>query len=464
MGGILDILNISVGTLLNQQMAMETTSHNIANISTPNYARQRVVQETRYPFYTRAGALGRGAQISNIEQVRDKFVDRLFLEKNSSYNYYVADNGIMTKIESMLNETENYGLSHNLQEFWNSWQDLARNPSGSAERQVIVEKASALADKIRNIYTGYEDIKDGIDQKISDGVSVVNTTLEKIAGLNTEIARLEVTGHPANDLRDQRQQALEDLSEYGDFKYSEQTDGSVTVEFYTDYTGGTKVTMVQNGDYGSITTPASGSAPVFAGQDSSGTAFTDLDLQAGKLAGWKERWNTITNTYEDSLNDLALNLATKVNTIHNLGPNAVDIFVQSGGGAVDASGITVNSSITSNPDLINSGYSANPGDNSLALDMANAGNDTIVGLGGKSINDYWQNFVSGLGTEANGIEAKMDFQQALKNELRGEQQSVSGVSLEEEMVNMIQYQHIYQAAARMISTGKEMLDTLINMT
>ena len=180
MGGVLDILNISVGTLLNQQVALEVTSHNIANISTPNYARQRVIQKTRFPLYAHYGARGRGARIANIEQVRDQFVDRFLLEKNSTYNYYVGKDDIMTKIESLLNETEDYGLSHDLQEFWNSWQALARNPQGSAERQSIVEKATALADKIRNIYAGFEEYKDGIEQKIESGISKINTILEII--------------------------------------------------------------------------------------------------------------------------------------------------------------------------------------------------------------------------------------------------------------------------------------------
>ncbi len=469
MGGVLDILTISVGTLLNQQVALEVTSHNIANISTPNYSRQRVVQKTRYPLYSHYGARGRGARIADIEQVRDQLVDRLLLEKNSSYNYHVGQDEIMTKIESLLNETEDYGLSHDLQEFWNSWQALARNPQGTAERQSIVERATTLADKIRDIYSGFEDCKDGIEEKIGNGVSKVNTILEQIADLNKEIARREVTGHPANDLRDERQQALEDLSEYLEFDYREEDNGYITVQFYTDHSAGTKVTMVSGGDYGQLNVPASGVSPVFNGTDASGNNVS-FDFDKGKLAGWKDSWDSISNGvdgYEDKLDLLANAIIDQVNYYHThdqsgaLLNNNTDIF-----SGTDASTIQVNTAVVNNVNLINAGYNdANqPGDNSVAMTIANLGEQSVVSLGNESMNQYWQNFISNIGTEAQQIDAKKDFQEALKNELRSEQQSISGVSMEEEMTNMIQYQHIYQAAARMITTGKEMLDTLINMT
>ncbi|RLB06486.1 MAG: flagellar hook-associated protein FlgK [Deltaproteobacteria bacterium] len=462
MGGVLDILNISVGTLLNQQVALEVTSHNIANISTPNYARQRVIQKTRFPLYAHYGARGRGARIANIEQVRDQFVDRFLLEKNSTYNYYVGKDDIMTKIESLLNETEDYGLSHDLQEFWNSWQALARNPQGSAERQSIVEKATALADKIRNIYAGFEEYKDGIEQKIESGISKINTILEKIADLNKEIARREVTGHPANDLRDERQQALEELREYVDFDYREEDNGWLTVQFYTNHSTGAKVTMVSGGNYGKLTVPASGVSPVFSGTDAAGNAVASFDFDGGKFSGWKDMWDEISNGvdgYEDKLNTLANTIIQQVNSYqdYNDGVNIHHFFNGS-----DASNIEFNDEFETNLSWIMAGSS--PGDNSTAITMANLGEVSQVALGGESINGYWQNFITSIGTEAQQVEAKKDFQEALKNELRSEQQAVSGVSMEEEMTNMIQYQHIYQAAARMITTGKEMLDTLINMT
>ncbi len=470
MGGVLDILNISVGTLLNQQTALEITSHNIANISTPNYARQRVVQKARFPMYTHAGTIGRGARIANVEQVRDQFIDRLLLEKNSTYNYYVGEDDIMTKVESLLNETEDYGLSHDLQEFWNGWQDLARNPQGTAERQSIVEKATALADKIRNIYAGFEDFKDGIEQKITDGVTKVNTILGKIADLNKEIARMEVTGHPANDLRDERQQALEDLSEYLDFEYSEQSSGAITVTIDGN-------TVVEDADYGSVSFAVAGSPAdiQFSVTDVNG-ASSGVDIEGGKFAGWKSMWDKISYKtdsggnrvdYESKLNDLAAAIIDRVNYYHThddsgaVLTNNTEIF-----SGTDASTIEVNTAIVDNVNLINSGYddTNQPGDNSVALTLANLGEQSLTSLNNESINGYWQSFVVNLGTDAEQINAKKDFQGALKNELRTEQQAVSGVSMEEEMAKMIQYQHIYQAAARMITTGKEMLDTLINMT
>ncbi len=462
MGGIFDILTISTGTLLNQQVALEVTSHNIANMSTPNYSRQRVVQKTRFPLYGHYGARGRGARIANIEQVRDKLVDRLLLEKNSTYNYYVGEDEIMTKIESLLNETEDYGLSNDLQEFWNSWEALARNPQGNAERQSVAEKATALADKIRDIYSGFEEYKDGIEQKIDSGVTKVNNLLDNIAELNREIARREVTGHTANDLRDERQQALEDLSEYVDFDYREEDNGYVTVEFYTDHSTGAKVTMVSGYDHGQLDVPASGVSPAFSGSDASGGAVASFDFDGGKFAGWKNMWDEISNGsdgYEDRLNTLASTIIQQVNNYQDYddGTNVHHFFNGS-----DASDIEFNTEFETNLDWIVAGSS--PGDNSTAITMANLGEQSQATLGGESINTYWQNYISNLGTDAQQVDAKKDFQKALKNELRGEQQSISGVSMEEEMTNMIQYQHIYQAAARMITTGKEMLDTLINMT
>ncbi len=462
MGGIIDILTISVGTLMNQQVALEVTSHNIANISTPNYSRQRVVQKTRYPVNSHYGSRGRGARITNIEQVRDKLVDRLLLEKNSAYNYYVGEDEIMNKIETLLNETDDYGLSNDLQQFWNSWQALARNPQGNGERQAVVEGARALADKIRDLYTGYEDFKDGIEQKVGDGVTKVNTILSNIADLNREISRREVTGHTANDLRDQRQQALEDLSEYADFVYSEEEDGSVTVEFYTDQSAGTRVTMVSGAHYGQLNDPPSGASPAFSGTDASGNAVASFDFGGGKFAGWKNMWDEISNGtdgYEDKLNTLASTIIDQVNSYQDYddGANIHHFF-----NGNDASDIEFNNEFETNLDWIVAGSS--PGDNSTAITMANLGEQSQATLGGESINGYWQKYISDLGIDAQQVEAKKDFQKALKEELRSEQQSVSGVSIEEEMTNMIQYQHIYQAAARMITTGKEMLDTLINMT
>ncbi len=456
---MLGLLSIGAGALFSQQRAINVTGNNIANVNTPGYSRQRVGMETTALAGSASGAVGFGVRTTAVERIYDRFLGVQINHENAGLGRWDARRGMLERVEAVFDETAGYGLNQALSQFWAGWQDLAVNPSGGVERTVLAGAGQSLADAIRSRYADLQRTSRDIDASLAAGVEEINRLTAAIADLNAKIARVESGGTAAaNEYRDSRDLALKQLSELIDIQSYEDSAGRAVVSV-----GSGRVLVEGANHYRlGVRSSAEGRTELLRFDDGGSTDISG-EIRAGKVGGWLQVRDTTIAGYMGRLDDLARGLMEEVNLLHRAGSGidgatGIDFF--SGSGAAD---LTVNAEILSNVNLIAAaGEGSPPGDAGNALRIAAL--QTAPVMGGGSFDDAVSALVSLVGHDVREAKAYASHQADMMTYLENYREGVSGVSLDEEMVNLIKYQAGYNAAAKMISMAQDMLDSLMNMT
>lgn len=439
MAGLSSTLEIARTTLLNQQILIQTASHNIANAENQAYARQKVNQITNPAYRMQGGWVGTGARIDTITQVRDQYIDQRLLASTSQASDYRTRAGFLETIGSYLNDTGEVGLSQDLGRFWDAWDGLSQNPTGLSERQGVISAAESLASSFRSTQTNLTSLKEKIQSQTTDTVTRINTLLNEIADYNYTIIGLESGGDSANDLRDSRFQALTELSQLAGISYVEEANGSLTVSLKD---GGTTVTLVSNHEAGSLAFDQPSGLVSYT--DASGSTYgpDPNALVGGTLAGLLASAQKTTE-FNDRLVTMADELINQVNNLYG------DTVFYS-----DATAILAVSDSFKDPATLN----ADP-----ATAIAELQNTRLAALDDSRLIDYLGAIQQQIGLDQQDASSRADFQETLAEYLGAQQQSVSGVSIDEEMIDLLQYQQIYQAAAKIVETTRTLLNTVIEM-
>jgi len=462
------ILGIGKEALLAHQKAIDVTGHNIANANTPGYSRQRVNMETREPISVSPGQMGTGVRAQEIQRVYDRFWGVQINNENQSLGRWEAQKGAFQRVEMIFDESTGYGLNQAMSEFWNSWHDLTNNPSGSAERVALLDKSEKLADNFNKIYTDLENIRKDLDQNIKGTTEEINLIADQIADLNQKISQTEVGGQNANDYRDERDLLLTHLSTMININSFENSDGKVTVLM-----GGGRPLVENVASWHLSTQPDASGLQNIVLVDSEGQSNNVMDnISGGKLKGWIDVRDVVIPGYLTRLDNLSIAIMDEVNSIHQTGygltadPDTgypftnIDFFSGS-----SASDMEVNSEIADDINKIAaSGNSVGvPGDNSNAIAIANLQTELAMNDNTATFDDYYNSLVSNVGGGVQKASINYDHQSAIISHLDNYQQATSGVSLDEEMVNLVKFQHAYDAAAKLIVTVDEMMQAVINL-
>ena len=229
MAGITSLLNIAKQGLLTHQLNLQVTGHNVANVNTEGYSRQNVVLTPSDPTPSAIGPLGNGVDATKVIRSYDRFITTTLFQKSSVMSGLETRQSGMKLIEGVLNEVDENGLNELLSQFWSSWDDVANNAEGIAERATLLQRASLLAQGLRDRYSNLLKLSQDIDLNISTSVDDINQLVDQIAELNVQILSMETSDHQANDLRDKRDQLLRDLSDLADVHYFETDRGTYTV-------------------------------------------------------------------------------------------------------------------------------------------------------------------------------------------------------------------------------------------
>ena len=467
MSNVFGILNTGRTALLTQQKAIDVTGHNIANVNTDGYSRQRVNMETNEPYSSQPGQTGTGVRAAEIQRIYDRFLGAQINDENQNLGNWETQKGVLERVEIIFDESSGYGLNQAMSEFWNAWQDLANNPSDYAGRAALLAKSEIMTTTFNNIYSNLEQIQTDIDTSIMGTVKEINSIAERIAGLNQKIALTEVGGQNANDYRDSRDLLLKELSLMINIDSFENSDGKVTVlvaggrplvENISSWNLSTQPDV--DSDFQDIVWTDSGGNPVVITSSISG----------GKLKGWLEVRDVTIPDYLSKLNDLAEGIITEVNDFHKdgLGLNDDDVVAErnffTGTKALD---IAVNQDIVDDVNNIAAAGSLDglPGGNSNAIKIADLQNELTMNgnPATATFDDYYNSLVSDVGSGVQKATVNFDHQSLMITHLDNYRESISGVSLDEEMVNLIKFQHGYNAAARLISVADELLDRVISM-
>jgi len=458
MGNLNGILSLASQALLADQGALQVTSNNIANANTPGYSREVPVFEEA-PSTDEGGVeYGHGMTLAQVNGIRDEVVE-LGLQQSLQQQGQINSNlQSLTQVESLFNEAQGAGLQAPLSQFFNSLQNLSTNPTDLSLRQSVLSAAQTLASAFNQASAGLSQVQSGLNQSIPQAVTQINQLTGQIAQLNGQISSDQGLGTNPSQLIDQRDQLIEQLSGLVGVNNIKASDGSVSL---TTSSGALLVAGQESYPLSTAPTP-SGNQDVFSqGQDvSSG-------LTGGTLGGYLQALNQGVMPAENSLDNLAANIVNAVNSQqqagYDLNGNAGASLFTPLAGTSNAGAAAEMSVAMSDPSQIAASSDGTSGSNGNALALANIENQSLAGLGGQSVMDYYSNFVTGIGTQVQQATNQQTAQDLVVQQLQNQKASVSGVSLDEESANLIQYQTAYAASARVVSVISQIAQLAISL-
>jgi len=462
---IFGVLNMGSKALTVQQKGIYVTGNNIANVNTPGYSRQRLNMSSDVPLNTGIGPVGSGVTANEIERVYDRFLGVQINNETQSLGQWEAYKDSVERVEMVFDESGGYGLNQVMSEFWNSWQDLTNNPSGSIERTVLVAKSEMLTATLSQNHEDLQQIQRDIDSNIEGAVGEINRLSENLVDLNQKIIQSELGGHMANEYRDQRDLVLKELSELINISSFEDANGGTTVSV-----GSGQVLVEGTHTYNLSTQPdASGHRDITWIDSSGNSVIISDDISKGKLKGWLDARDVDINDSLNKLDTLAQDLMAAVNPLHANGYgldniNGRDFFTIEATAAATAAGIQVNSLIAGDTNRIAAAEGADkPGDNRNAIAIAKLQDMPTMNGSTVTFGAYYDSMVSDAGLAVQQATSYYDHQSQMVLQVENYRESISGVSIDEETVNLIKYQNAYQAAAKLINTADEMMETILSM-
>ncbi len=465
-------LNIGLSGLIAAQTAMTTSAHNVANANTPGVSRQRVnlvaSPPYTYPAFNRSGLpgqIGTGVSVASIERVRDAFLDLQIRGELPLQAQWETTRDELGKIETIFPEPSTSGLGSVLNKFWAGWQDLANDPSSGASRSTLIEQAQTLASTFNSYANQLASEVSNVDYQVGQQVSQINDLAAKIASLNGQIQRVQVTGDNANDLADQRDLLLDQLNAITHVSVAQQADGTVSVSI-----GGTDLVSSSRARLLSTRHDAAGHlVPTWS-------TGGDVKLGAGSLSAYMNLRDTVLPGYQSQLDTLAQGVADAVNALHVKGVDAtgqqgLDFFTYDATKGVAAT-LAVNAVIAGDPQRVAAAATSAasppaappPGDATIAGQIADLATARLFGGGTQTSTDFYAGLVGTIGADSKQAQDMAGNEQLVVASLTTRRESTSGVSLDEEATDMLRFQHAYQAASRVITSMDEMLNTLINGT
>jgi flagellar hook-associated protein 1 FlgK len=436
-------LETTLRGLLAQQGALDVTSHNIANTNTLGYSRQEAVFSSSDPLQVTDGArlstlasMGTGVDIQSFQRIRNQFLDLQYRAQNMVLGDATTSSDAMSQIETSLQEPGSTGLSTQLGKFWSAWSDLASAPTSSAARQALVDQAGTVVDTLHSLDSQLTDASNQASAEytsLTQAGGEISQDAAQIASLNDAIKKAVASGDQPNDLMDKRDQLLDKLSGLGQVSVTDLGNGSIQVSF-----GDAANPLV---DDGTVNWPQT--------LNNAGPPPTSAGGKLGALNDIFKSGGTVDSLRTD-LNAIAKSLADQVNAIHNDGTATGVDFFSLGAAGTEAASIAVN--VT--PAQVVASSPTGAGDVAAA----------ISNLRGSTTDSLYSAFVTRIGSMAQDAQRKESTAQSLVNSVDSSRQSTSGVSMDEEMTNMVKFQRAYQASARAMSTMDELLDILINRT
>lgn len=586
MSGLFGTLNIGKSGMFTHQKAIDVTSHNIANANTEGYSRQRAEMQTTRPFSTpgmnsagSVGQMGTGSIVSQINRVRDTFIDYQVREELGTLGQYSGRDKFLRELENIFNEPTDTGVSNLMGKFFDAWHELSKQANTSNAKTGVAEQSKALANELNRIYNQLQKLKENAQESIKDTVVNVNYMLDEINELNKEIAEISFMGQTPNDLMDRRDLLIDELSSKFGIKIEKRGSNGLDISTKSDpnaqppgglnivqkvnpddvlkfayvseiipgenvkdgQPGTYKIVYYKNGDMTSgenrvemeievadddklsaaekldqlrqcrvIWTNKNGEAvnkegkPI--GESGSIDDLSTFTPSNGELSGYMSVQDDI-DAYTEKLNKLARSLAFTVNAIHSQSAGNYEdellFFVNKDGKEEDitAENICVNPDILKDVMLINAGKGiGGEGDGNRALAISGLrdkltqiqnmvldgkgkhnresfinelGNGLIMddelgvlvlkgNTGGSKPDNYFKGMINELGNQALESKRIVEKQYIRLMGFQESKYSVSGVSFDEEMTNMIQFQHAYQANAKIIATVDELLDVIVN--
>jgi flagellar hook-associated protein 1 len=453
MSSLVGIMSMAVRALLAEQGALDATSNNISNLNTPGYSRQRPVFVQSDPVTSGSLTFGNGVLLEKIESLRDPILElRIHAEEQQQSHLDALVTG-MSQVEVMFSGSSG-DIGDQMSKFFNSLQQLSADPTSVPLRQGVLTAAGNLAAAFQMVVHNIQQQRSNLDLNVTQSVREVNSITQQIAQLNTQIANMENLHQEASAFLDQRNVLIGQLSQLVDVSVVK-SDNGITL------TTSTGTALVAGGRFFQLDTQtdSSGYQHIFAlGND------ITASLVGGGLAGLIELRDTKLPGLVSDLDTLAAGLASTFNTVHRGG---YDLSGTAGGDFFVPPPVGINGAAASfkvqisDPRLLAASSDQSAGSNGNLSGLLAIRNQSVAA--GQSPTDFYANMVFKVGNEVATGSAAQEASSLILQQLENQRSSISGVSLDEEAANLLRYQRAFEAAARVVSTISEVMDTAVNL-
>ncbi|HPG37932.1 MAG TPA: flagellar hook-associated protein FlgK [bacterium] len=455
MPGINNILEIGKSSLFAHQTAINLTGQNIANVETEGYTRKIPIFTPSVTLLGDKFNLGSGVDITAIQRTRDRYIDSQLSFQNQTLSYWKTMDAKHEILEQIFEEPSSTGLGTIMNDFFNSWNELANNPENPSMRDNVIYKGDALAKKINFIENRLTNLQGEISLEMSQEIDKFNAYAEQIVEINRKLAYVNKEGGGVSNLMDERDKLLAKMDEIADITVSENDDGQVNLilngKVFLQKAHLIKVDSSKldndlnhiNWEDGSVSEQANG----------------------GKLGALIELREEIIPENLDKLDEFAKTMVDRVNAIHKTGygmdgSTGINFFDEAG---LDAHNIRINPQLLSNNEYLAASGDGNTGSGTNAVLLANLQDEFTMSGNTLTFTDFYANMVTAEGNRRKEATILLDGQEQFVTSLTAYQQSISGVAIDEEMTNLIKFQRGYQAAAKLITVADEMYNTIINL-
>jgi flagellar hook-associated protein 1 FlgK len=450
---------------------MATTSHNISNANTDGYSRQRVQQaaDAAVPHGQR-NLIGQGTLLSRTERINDSYVEKQIRNASRDLAHMEEKDLALRQTEDIFNEMGGEGLNRLVAKFFNDFRKLANEPNNEAVRQSVRESSQSMVNDFKRLRSQVEDVRDHIDSRIEGFTREMNSLAEQVKDLNIKIKIRENGGAQANDLRDQRDTAFKKLASFVDVTMHPDKDGAYNIDirgvgplvngpnaekFMVDRTPATEDGKPENAL--TIRTTASASNDV------------THTIRGGKLGALVEVRDQTLSTIQKRLDEMAVMLTDSVNAIHQEGytrngVRGVNFFKPIGVKTGASEFMSLSDEVASDSNNIAAAAIADsPGDNRIAVAIASIQGMKIMDGGKSSVDDFYNSIVSDVGIVSGRNRENINQQKDITMQLGKIRDQISGVSIDEETANLMQFQHSFDASAKVIQIADECLKTVLDL-
>jgi len=472
MAGLFTALNAGKTALSVNQKSIEIIGNNIANVNTEGYSRQSA-SLSPYPSMNFGNFfIGQGVVVSDVKRDHDVFVTNMLQEKSIEFGLQEGQTRALSELERIFNISEE-NISTEINKYFDSWQELSSNPSGLVERDIVIQRGELLAEKFHLTIDGLNKVKDNINDSIVSKIDDVNSKISEIAELNDRIFTIEIQGQTANGSRDRRDSLAKELAKSLGVKTYDDSKGMMAVMLPNG------LPLVQGVMAMEIEAIPNGSDLDLVLHAGGATRPLDINSLGGEFEGLVHIRDEFIPSLKDDLDRLAYEITEAVNTSHAAGAGldaitgpyvSRNFFTTNpapppGNPAWHDAARNISVAITDSNHV--AAAAAPPpnvasGDNRNALILSNIGEQSIIN-GTDSFGDFYGKLTAKVGIESNMNTLALGGAEDAMNQLQNLRDGLSGVSLEEEMINLIQFQRGFESSAKFLSTVDEMMASLMQL-
>jgi len=446
---VFDIANRSLAVY---RKAMDITSHNIANTNNPNFSRRKIVFSSDFTDVSSGIVWGNGVKIGDVIRYKDNFVENQTRIMNSKYHDSRRQSELISNIEKLFSEPSELGLGNMISKFFNSFSELASSPTSNPLRTSVLNAATSMAAKVNNLSNSLNDVKKNIKSEFDEKVKSVNNLLTQILQVNKDLKINQSKKMSISDLLDHRDSLLKELSNLVNINITTFSDNTISVSiggsFAVDAYHITEFEMVEENGYLSMKMKG-GTNPVI--------------LTDGELNALSSVFTSKVTSYQQKLDRIVNTIVTEVNKIHSTGfskttppQTNINFFEPYNDGVLRINGL-----LLKNPNLISISSDGTLGNGDLALSISEIMDKKLID--NSTIMEYYTTLINELGNDGLLNKNLAEANQLVIEQLEQQREMVSGVSLDEEMTNVLQFQRSYEASAKLIKVSDELLRTILEL-